>query len=184
MEEQWRDIPGYEGLYQVSDQGNIKSLHSVAAKKSSRFIKERVMSNKIKSVAGHCIITLSNHGRTESIAIHTLVMLAFVGPRPAEHVVHHVDRNKTNNCLSNLVYCSSLDHRAEHRKHTTGKKRILKQTGRIIHTFADGNRVFYKNIEDAADVLGMEVAYVKIALVEEVRIDGGLLRYERVCVFV
>lgn len=93
MTEIWRDIPGYEGLYQVSNQGQVKSL---------RFNKERLLSNRSTDSKGYRVVHLYN-GQTSSVrSVHSLVALAFLGESPKGHDVNHIDGDRLNNDLSNL----------------------------------------------------------------------------------
>lgn len=110
--ETWKDIPGYEGLYQVSDAGRVRSVGRTIRAVSrhgtqhTRTYKGRVLKPG-RLPSGHLSVVLG-HG-APGVTIHSLVMLAFVGPCPEGMEVCHRDRNPTNNCLSNLRY----DTRAE-----------------------------------------------------------------------
>ena len=74
MNEEWRDIKGYEGLYQVSNLGNVKSLHFNHTKE------ERLM-HQCKSHKGYCIVYLYKDKKTKYFAVHRLVAQAFL-PNP------------------------------------------------------------------------------------------------------
>lgn len=96
MTEQWRDIPGYEGLYQVSDQGSICRL------RDDRRIMKPISDNK-----GYQVVTLSLSGQKKLCKVHRLVLAAFNGL--SEMQVNHKDGNKANNNLSNLEYCTAAE---------------------------------------------------------------------------
>lgn len=98
--EQWKDIPGYEGLYQVSDQGRIKSLSFRRSGKPQPLTLSTLPS-------GYMQATLSKYGKLKMHYVHRLVLLAFVGPSPL--TVNHLDGTKNNNCLSNLEYLSHTE---------------------------------------------------------------------------
>lgn len=99
MTEEWKDIEGYEGLYQVSNMGRIKSLRYWGGKRTS------VMS-PYKRSDGYLVVGLSKNGRTTSKTIHRLVAQAFI-PNPQElEMVNHKDEIRTNNCVDNLEWCS------------------------------------------------------------------------------
>ena len=101
----WKDIPGYEGLYQVSDNGTVRSCQvkrtpgkkwtkrKAGTVKRSRFDKD-----------GYYMITLSRDGVKTTFHIHELVCFAFRGPRPKGAVVRHLDHTKTNNNVANLLW--------------------------------------------------------------------------------
>lgn len=96
MMELWKDIPGYEGFYEVSNFGRIKSLHL-----KPKILNPKAMSNRYKRVS------LSVGGVKKQYSVHRLVMLAFVGDSDLQ--VNHIDGNKDNNELSNLEYCTSKE---------------------------------------------------------------------------
>ena len=97
MEEIWKDIPGYEGLYQVSDFGNVKSL-------SDRWGKERLMKPSTNK-RGYLQLVLCKQDNRKTIRVHQLVAMAFLGHVPCGMnliVDHYPDKTKTNNNLRNL----------------------------------------------------------------------------------
>lgn len=105
MKEQWRDIPGFEGRYQVSNTGKVKSLPrwvNAGPAPGKRFLKERILRVCKKGVRGYHAVHLQPED--EVITIHKLVMLAFVGPCPEGMEVCHRDDDADNNSLSNLRY--------------------------------------------------------------------------------
>lgn len=97
----WKDIPGYVGSYQVSSHGRIRSVDRVLRNGQSR--KGAVLKQKT-SKAGYKYITLHKDMKTQCVRVHNLVMLAFVGPRPKGHDIHHIDNNGLNNHRENLMY--------------------------------------------------------------------------------
>lgn len=93
----WKDVPGYEGLYQVSDLGRIKSL----VRKTR--LRERILIPLINR--GYYCVDLSKNGQRKMIKISILVAMAFLGHKPdGTHkiVVDHLDNIKAHNCVSNL----------------------------------------------------------------------------------
>ena len=100
----WKDIPNYEGLYQVSNLGNIKSLNYL------RTGKEVVLRPRLNG-NGYYRAVLSNQGKVKNKYVHRLVMLAFVGE--SELTVNHKNGVKTDNRLENLEYCT----RSENMQH-------------------------------------------------------------------
>jgi hypothetical protein len=105
MTERWKEIPGYEGEYAVSDKGRVKSLarrvrlvaHGV---ETTRPVGERILKpGPMKS--GHVTVAL---GKGNSKPVHQLVLLAFKGPRPAGKESRHRNGIPDDNKLSNLHY--------------------------------------------------------------------------------
>ena len=96
MEEIWKDIQGYEGKYQVSNLGRVKSLNYHRTGKEG-FIK--MYDNN------HGYLRVSLNGKTFSV--HRLVSHAFIDNPNNLPQVNHIDENKYNNCVSNLEWCDS-----------------------------------------------------------------------------
>lgn len=90
----WKDILGYEGLYKVSDSGDVYNI------KSKRKLKLTV------SDAGYHKVNLRNNGSVKTHLVHRLVALSFI-PNPKEKPqVNHIDEDSLNNSLSNLEWCT------------------------------------------------------------------------------
>lgn len=103
MREIWKDVIGYEGLYQVSNLGRVKSLGN-GGSKNSKFSSERIL--KTCEIKGYLRVTLSKDGKQKQYSVHRLVALAFL-PNPYNlPMVNHKDECKTNNACSNLEWCS------------------------------------------------------------------------------
>ena len=105
MEEIWKDIPGYEREYQVSDAGRVRSLPRLRVQKSKagNLHEHKCPGKTLKPRAkecGHLQVQLRGRNRL----VHQLVMLAFVGPCPEGMEVCHNDSDPSNNRLANLRY--------------------------------------------------------------------------------
>lgn len=100
--ETWLPVPGYEGRYEVSDAGRVRSLTRRDARGCAR--PGRVLKGSINSRRGHVSINLFQANSRERWMVHALVALAFLGPRPSGQEVCHGDGNPANNNLSNLRY--------------------------------------------------------------------------------
>lgn len=110
MQEIWKDVEGYEGLYQVSNLGNIKSLNryvnSVVGKNGKKIINGKII--KTTNRNGYKIVGLSKFNKRKSLAVHRLVCEAFIRKIKSEEVVNHIDYDKTNNNLKNLEIVTQL----------------------------------------------------------------------------
>ena len=109
--EVWKDVPGYEGRYQVSNFGRVRSLpHEVQVRRQSGTEFQKAVPGRIlrpgRMSSGHLSVSL---GRHNSLCVHYLVLLAFVGPRPAGYDVCHIDGDPTNNYLDNLRYDTRVE---------------------------------------------------------------------------
>lgn len=94
QKEIWKDIPGYEGLYQVSSIGRVKSLY---------FNKEKILSQN-KNQGGYMFIGIRKNKKSKTIPVHQLVAMAFLDHTPCglKLVVNHINLNKTDNRVENL----------------------------------------------------------------------------------
>lgn len=107
MTEKWLPVNGYEGLYEVSDHGRVKSLdRRVASPRGTRLAPGRVM-RPVRLNHGHLGIRLAKEGNKTHFLIHRLVLTAFVGPSDL-HALHR-DDDKDNNHISNLYWGTQSD---------------------------------------------------------------------------
>jgi hypothetical protein len=98
----WKDIPGFEGKYQVSDDGQVRSI---VKGKNGR--KPGLISGKI-GTRGYRVVSLRLNNNPSYHLVHRLVMAAFVGKCPDGLQVNHIDGNKLNNHISNLEYVTPI----------------------------------------------------------------------------
>lgn len=136
MNEIWKSIAGYEGLYEVSDKGRVKSL---------KYGKERILKLG-KDTVGYLYANLWKNGHGKNLLVHRLVAEAFI-PNPNNlGTINHKDEVKTNNTVSNLEWMSKKDNL----NYGTRNKRIAeanskqvqmfdKQTGELLTTFPSNN---------------------------------------------
>lgn len=95
----WKDIKGFEGLYQASNLGRIKSLERIDA--LGRRVKERILKPSI-SHRGYFIVVLCKNSKLKAYRVHRLVWSAFNGQIPENMQVNHINEVKADNRLSNL----------------------------------------------------------------------------------
>lgn len=109
MSEIWREIPGYERLYEVSDQGRVRSLDRLVtcgygSQRRARGRLRKLVSATRKDTVAYLTITLSKDGRTVLRYVHRLVAAAFLGQCPAGLEVCHGPLGTLNNSVANLRY--------------------------------------------------------------------------------
>lgn len=109
MTEQWRPVIGYEGWYEVSDRGRVRSLDRVVTHRNGRQSRWKGKILKpMRDTGGHHRVALQRNGRAV-FGIHQLVMRAFGGPQPKGTQVLHWDDDRENNMLTNLRYGTPRD---------------------------------------------------------------------------
>ena len=101
MNEIWRDIECYEGLYQVSNCGRVKSLGNGKTNSKEIIMKLGELKN------GYLKVDLSKDGKVKTYYVHRLVAQAFISNPDNLQQVNHKDENKENNCGSNLEWCDA-----------------------------------------------------------------------------
>lgn len=105
----WKNIKDFEGYYQVSTEGEVKSLdRQVKTTRGSRFYKGKIL-NKNIGTNGYYYVILSKNGETKTAYIHKLVAETFLEKPNEQLVVDHINENKLDNRLENLRYLSSFE---------------------------------------------------------------------------
>lgn len=108
--EAWRPVPGYEGLYEVSSRGRVKSLPRNTTRGG-------IMKLQHGNAQGYHSVGLYKCDVRTVHYVHYLVLLAFVGPRPDGLEVRHLDGDDLNNVLANLAYGTSGENKADMLRH-------------------------------------------------------------------
>lgn len=100
----WKDVDGFEGVYQISNYGNLRSLdRRVPCKNGTRKIEGKLLSPMF-SPTGYFNKLVVKDGKAHALFIHHLVAKKFIGDRPEGFVIDHIDGNPRNNHVSNLRY--------------------------------------------------------------------------------
>ena len=129
MTEIWKDIKGYEGLYQVSNKGEIKSLNY------NHTGKEKILS---KNIVNGYYQTILFKKCVKTLTIHRLVAEAFIENKENKPYINHIDCNKLNNCVENLEWCTpseNIQHALKHNLIKTKKVNQYSLDGKLIKTF-------------------------------------------------
>jgi hypothetical protein len=119
--EVWKNVPGYEGYYQVSDQGRVKSLPRIVPMRDGRkyTVSEKYL--KQKMTGRYLTVVLCKSGVEETRLVHQLVLLGHVGPCPDGMECRHYDGKCTNNCLTNLRWGTRKENAADRERHGTNR---------------------------------------------------------------
>ena len=126
MSEIWKDIEAYEGLYQVSNLGRVRSLDRKMVRSNGRPCTRKgqiLRTNKVWS--GYLLVRLCNGGVEQDYTVHRLVAKAFIPNRENKPQVNHIDGNKQNNQVNNLEWCTN----GENVKHALRTGLIREQKG-------------------------------------------------------
>jgi hypothetical protein len=152
MQEIWKDIEGYEGRYQVSNLGRVKSLsfmqRYLLRNGVEAFRRKKELIRKTKMInSGYQTVTLSLDNVDETRLVHVLVAEAFVeGPR--NETVNHKDGVKTNNVWKNLEWKTYRDnhlHAVEHGLNKQAQRVVDPSTGVVYSSIAQAERATHHN---------------------------------------
>lgn len=151
----WKDIEGYEDLYEVSDEGNVRN------KNTGRILKPN------KTHKGYLYVNLCKDGISKHKLIHRLVAQAFI-PNPLNLLeVNHIDENKTNNNVENLEFCS--------RQYNVNYS-IHKRSKPINQYTLDGHYVAtYKSTNEASRQTGINQGNIVQCCLGNLKSAGGFI---------
>ena len=166
IKEEWKDIPGYEGKYQVSSLGNVKSVDRILPHKTygTWHIKERLLKPNLHGPNNSKYFTVflhSGEGKMKEFKVHRLVAQAFIPNPHGLPQVNHKDGIKTNNVVSNLEWVTSVEN-TKHAWENGLCKPIVKAKQRPVINLDTGER--YDSLADAERALGKSIGTISHAL--------------------
>ena len=163
MEEIWKDIEGYKGIYQVSNLGRVKRVTT------GRILKG------CKNSKGYLLVNLCENSIVSSKKIHRLVAQAFIPNTDNKSQVNHIDENKTNNMVSNLEWMTAK----ENLNHGTRNERIgkaiskLKSIPIIATNIKTGESTEFYGARECARQLGLHQGSITKVLKGRYKQTGG-----------
>ena len=125
MDEIWVDVKGYEGLYQVSNHGRVRSMDRLIPKSVGigyRLMKGKILRSAAYHNPGYPRICLSKSGKVRWVSIHSLVLVCFVGDRPNGMECRHLDGDRMNPRLNNLRWGTPSQNQRDREQHGTGNQ--------------------------------------------------------------
>lgn len=133
--EVWKPIKGYEGLYEVSNLGRVRSLDRVGFQRhwqggQSRYLHKGKVLKPCKRPNGYMCISLKKDGVLKTHSIHRLVALHFIPRIEGKNCINHLDANPKNNNVSNLEWCTqseNIQYAYDHGTKTPPHQRIIGQ---------------------------------------------------------
>ena len=161
--EQWRPIPGFEGAYEVSNLGRVRSLDRVIdhAPSSGRAGYQHIRRGKVlrpgRTKSGHLTVVLGREAGSRFV--HSLVLLAFVGPMPQGQECRHLNGEEWDNRLANLEYatrsinsCDKKDHKGAV-NYTLTSADVRKIRAELAHPYNGVGQVLARRFGVAASTI-------------------------------
>ena len=165
MEEIWKDIKEYEGKYQISNFGNVRSTYDQNQFKKT----SRIKNLKAGERNGYLVINLQNKAKLKgkkSYQIHRLVAEAFIPNPENKPIINHIDENRKNNVVTNLEWCTQKENVLHSKyklfkcKNRIGKskekyiclRKMFNKTYYEVRIPNGNNKIYlgsFKNLEDA-----------------------------------
>ena len=161
---QWREVAGYEGLYLVSDEGQIFSLPKTVNNGRGKYVRcGKILSPGIRGRGelGYQFVVLAKDGESKLHSVHRIVAEAFIEKPEGCDVVNHKDRNTLNNNAENLEWCNQ-----QHNNEYSHNKKVCQ--------FFDGVKIAeYKSITHASQITKISRTSINNALTGWSATAGG-----------
>lgn len=110
MQETWKDIPNYEGLYQASNLGRIKGLRRYKQNHSKlQLVEEKIIKQYVNKHNGYVYAVLCKDGKEKNCRVHKLIATAFIPNPENKKTINHIDGNKANNRVDNLEWATNQE---------------------------------------------------------------------------
>lgn len=156
---EWRDVVGYENIYEVSDTGKVRTKEGKVTYSTryrcERVWKQRTLRQKV-SKDKCCRVNLWKGGKEKTFLVHRLVAFAFIPEVKGKEYINHIDGDRLNNNVSNLEWCTHV----ENNNHTfdTG---LMTTNKRVILMEDETSKIHYfRSMAKASLFLGFNEGYL------------------------
>lgn len=174
--EEWKDIAGYEGYYQVSNLGRVRSLDRTVKKWDGEKVAKGIILKQSKNLRGYLFVELFRNGIGRINTIHRLVAGAFIKNPNNLSQINHKDEDKTNNKMENLEWCDSLYNARFGTRTLRASMKISKKV--LVLTECGEEYGRYDSVSLAAKSLGKCKASICNYLKKGISPDGLIFKYQ------
>lgn len=109
MKQNWKDVVGYEGIYIVSDKGDVKRVNHNSKGVNTKYRKDNYCLKPLDNGKGYFRVKLTVKNKSKRVLLHRIIAEAFILNPENKKTVNHLDGNKKNNSIDNLEWCSQSE---------------------------------------------------------------------------
>jgi len=153
VKEEWREIKGYEGMYEISNLGRVKSLSREIVNERRSYVSREIILALNKSQTGYLLVALNKQGKRKTFKVHKLVAIAFLNhtPNGSEKVIDHINGDKLDNRVCNLEIVSCRENSIRASKNTKGVGVTLRKGGYYYANIQINGKTIYLGRFDRAE---------------------------------
>lgn len=175
LNEIWKPVLGYEGLYKVSNKGNVISIKRKVLRNGHLMSVPEINLKPRLTRLGYVKVSMSKSGINKGHFVHRLVAKAFIPKLKGCNEINHIDGNKENNNVENLEWCDR-----KHNIRHSNEMGLVKRNKGLSHPNSEpvidlDSGVFYNSIKDAANNLGCDRCYLSKKLKGELFNNTNLI---------
>ena len=170
MVEEWKDVVGYEGVYEVSNYGRVrtnKNKTTYTSRHGIRHWKQRILKEKAKTNRD-VRISLWKNGKSKDYLVHRLVAEAFIPNPDNKPTVNHIDGNPRNNYVENLEWTTYR----ENNNHAFDNHLMPTAHPVTLVNQVSGEKMYFRSLSKASEYIGFGVGYISNRLKQGKKIEG------------
>ena len=169
----WKDVQGYEGLYQVSNLGRVRSMDRWRKNGTNGYIqKGRILKQEISN-CGYSMVHLSFNGKVKGVLVHRLVAIAFIPNPQNKEQVNHIDGRKQNNNTDNLEWATQSENTIH-----AHKKGLMTSNAKKREVYCFQTNKTYPSIIQASAELGIHASGIgRVCRGEQKQTKGYTFKY-------